>query len=85
MLKQCREKDQQKKAVTEIYDVSRLPLSMVMTKIPVTLCHWCVYDLMKIGLSIIFFYCHLSTGKLQRTEEACPKDRKSALGDHRFL
>lgn len=46
-LKQCREKDQQKKAVTEIDGVSRLPLSMVMTKIPVTLCHWCVYELMK--------------------------------------
>lgn len=32
MLKQCREKDQQKKAVTEIYDVSRLPLSMESCK-----------------------------------------------------
>ena len=32
MLKQCREKDQQKKAVSEIDDVSRLPLSRVMTK-----------------------------------------------------
>lgn len=59
MLKQCREKDQQKKAVTEIYDVSRLPLSMVMTKIPVTLCHWCVYDLMKNRSEYYFFLSSL--------------------------
>ncbi|XP_056847166.1 uncharacterized protein LOC108817626 isoform X2 [Raphanus sativus] len=32
MLKQCREKDQQKEAVTEIGDVSRLPLSMESCK-----------------------------------------------------
>lgn len=37
MLKQCKEKDQQNKAVSEIDDVSCLPLSMVRTKIPVIL------------------------------------------------
>lgn len=85
MLKQCREKDQQKKAVSEIDDVSRLPLSKVMTKENhVTLFHWCDYELMK-NRSESFLCRHLSTGKLRRTEEPCSKDRKPALRDHRFL